>query len=178
VLANPGNVPKEALTDAQAEVDAAMAKDQTNPVNQSSLLAAQAKLANLENMAQAPRPERTYDAITLSLNKRFGMNFQGRASYTYSRLVGNYEGLYQATGAYFAPNGNNAYDTPDLYLNQRGYLPTDRPHQGKIDGYYSHEVGKGMATVGLSFQAQSGMPRNYVSSWYFGQPQNMLLPRG
>ena len=22
------------------------------------------------------------------------------------------------------------------------------------------------------------MPRNYLSSWYFGQPQNMLLPRG
>jgi len=178
VLANPGSVPPEALNEAKQEVSAAMAKNQSLPVNQSALAAAQAKLANLQGLAAAPKPERTYDALTLSINKRFSVNWQGRASYTYSRLVGNYEGLYQATGSYFAPNGGNAYDTPDLYLNQRGRLPTDRPHQARLDGYYSQPVGKGTVTLGLSFQGRSGVPRNYVSSWYFGQPQNMLLPRG
>jgi hypothetical protein len=178
VLANPGNIPQDALNDAKAEVAAAMAKDQSNPVNASATAAAQAKLANLQVLANAPKPERTYDAITLSLFKRFSANWQGRAAYTYSRLVGNYEGLYQATGSYFAPNGNNAYDTPDLYLNQRGRLPTDRPHQARLDGWYTYPVGKGAVTFGLSFQGQSGVPRNYISSWYFGQPQNMLLPRG
>jgi hypothetical protein len=47
-----------------------------------------------------------------------------------------------------------------------------------MDGYYSHQVGKGTLTFGLAFSARSGMPRNYLSSWYFGQPQQMLLPRG
>jgi hypothetical protein len=178
VLANPGNVPKEALADAKHDVDLAMAKDQMDPVNASQLAAAQGKLANLQGLAAAPKPERTYDAITLSLNKRFSHNLQGRASYTYSRLVGNYEGLYQSAGDYFAPNGDNSYDTPDLYINQRGRLPNDRPHQARLDGYYTHEVGKGAVTLGLSFSGRSGVPRNYVSSWYFGQPQNMLLPRG
>ena len=86
------------------------------------------KLTTLQALANAPKPERTYDAITLSLNKRFAKNWLARASYTYSRLIGNYEGLYQAEQNYFAPNGSNAYDTPDLYVNQNGPLPNDRPH--------------------------------------------------
>jgi hypothetical protein len=90
VLANPGNIPQEALDDAKAEVAAAEAKDQNDPVNASALAAAQSKLANLQGLATAPKPKRTYDAITVSLFKRFSANWQGRASYTWSRLVGNY----------------------------------------------------------------------------------------
>ena len=94
----------------------------------------------LQDLANAPKPERTYDAITLSVNKRFSKNWLARASYTYSRLIGNYEGLYQAEQNYFAPNGNNAYDTPDLYVNQNGPLPNDRPHLAHVDGFYSHRA--------------------------------------
>ncbi|HVR60637.1 MAG TPA: carboxypeptidase regulatory-like domain-containing protein [Polyangia bacterium] len=204
-VANPGNVPDSAISDAknevaksQADLDAAMKTDQNVPANaartavdSANLATAQQKLANLQGLQKAPKPERTYDALTLTVNKRFSQQrlsdfvaqqWRARASYTYSRLVGNYEGLYQAEGDYFAPNGSNAYDTPDLYLNQRGRLPNDHPHQGRIDGYYTltldpdgwvHNI-----TAGLGFVARSGMPRSYVSSWYFGQPQNMLLPRG
>ena len=90
-----------------------------------------------EGLAAAPKPERTYDAITVSVNKRFAKNWLTRASYTYSRLIGNYDGLYQAEQNYFAPNGNNAYDTPDLYANQNGPLPNDRPHLAHLDGFYT-----------------------------------------
>ena len=104
---------------------------------QSKATAAASKYATLQTLANAPKPERTYDAITLSAKKRFSKNWLLHASYTYSRLVGNYEGLYQVQQNYFAPNGANAYDTPDLYVNSRGPLPNDHPNQGRIDGYYA-----------------------------------------
>jgi hypothetical protein len=178
VLANPGNVPKEALDDAQHDVDTLMKTDQNDPRNASALANAQAKLATLQGLAKAPKPERTYDAISLSLNKRFSKAWFARASYTYSRLIGNYEGLYQAEQNYFAPNGNNSYDTQDLYNNSRGPLPNDHPHQGRMDGYYALPVGKGTFTFGLSFSARSGMPRNYISQLIGGNQLVFLLPRG
>ena len=77
------------------------------------------------------------------MNKRFSKNWLARASYTYSRLIGNYEGLYQQETNYIAPNGSNAYDTPELYVNQRGPLPNDRPHLFKLDGFYRHRSARG-----------------------------------
>jgi hypothetical protein len=180
VLANPGDVPSEAIADAKREVQAAMAADtaSSTPNTQSILANAQAKLQTLQDLANAPKPERTYDAISISANKRFSKSWFARASYTYSRLVGNYEGLYQTEQDYFAPNGNNAYDYPDLYVNQRGRLPNDRPHIGRVEGYYTQPVGKGRVVFGLSFLGQSGMPRNYIAALVPGYPLTQLLPRG
>jgi hypothetical protein len=181
VLANPGNVPQSAIDDAQHQVDLAQAQVNANPTDlaaQSNLAAAQGKLTSLTGLKGAPKPERTYDAITLTLAKRFSKNWFARAAYTYSRLIGNYEGLFQAEQSYFAPNGNNAYDFPELYINQNGPLPNDRPHNFHLDGFYGHDVGKGRITFGLSFLAQSGMPRNYVSALIQNQQLVMLLPRG
>jgi Carboxypeptidase regulatory-like domain/TonB-dependent Receptor Plug Domain len=178
VLANPGDVPQGAIDDAQKDVDRLKKLDQMDPVVQSALGNAEAKLGALKALQGVPKPERTYDAISLSLNKRFSKNWQARASYTYSRLVGTYEGLYQAEQNYFAPNGSNSYDVPDLNVNHRGRLPNDRPHLARLNGSYSHEVGTGQITAGLSFFAQSGMPRNYMSGVVPGQQINYLLPRG
>ena len=197
VLANPGNVPASALAEAKAYKEqtandlaarqAMMIDDDPNtPGNQDAALpglqsaanAAAVRAGTLEGLAAAPKPQRTYDAITVSLNKRFSKNWLTRASYTYSRLIGNYDGLYQAEQNYFAPNGNNAYDTPDLYSNQNGPLPNDRPHLAHLDGFYTTPVGNGFITMGLSFAARSGMPRNYVSALIPNQQLIMLLPRG
>jgi len=189
VLANPGNVPDQSIKDAQADIDARQKDlDNLNAMTapdpaavaraQSALTDAKAKKTVLLGLKEAPKPERTYDAITLSVNKRFYRNWFLRAAYTYSRTIGNYEGLYQAELNYFAPNGNNAYDTSDLYLNSKGPLPNDRPHLGRIDGYYTLQVGRGQITTGLSFMGQSGMPRNYVSALIPAQQLVFLLPRG
>jgi hypothetical protein len=189
VLANPGHVPQSAIDDAtryQKETADALAAQQAMmipndpklPALQSAADAAQARLTTLKGLASAPKPERTYDAITLSINKRFSKNWLTRAAYTYSRLIGNYEGLYQAEQNYFAPNGSNYTDTPDLYSNQNGPLPNDRPHLFHVDGFYQAPVGRGVITAGLSFAARSGMPRNYVSGLVPGQQLVMLLPRG
>ncbi len=40
-----------------------------------------------------PKPVRTYDALELTYSRRFANNWFGSASYTYSRLYGNYAGL-------------------------------------------------------------------------------------
>jgi hypothetical protein len=195
VLANPGDVPKEALQDAQNEYNtyqtaadnyaAAAAANPNDPrlAADATRLAsaaanAKAKLTTLQTLSTAPKPERTYQALSLSVNKRFSKNWMMRGSYTYSRLFGNYEGLYQNEQNYFAPNGNNAYDTPDLYVNQRGPLPNDRPHLGRIDGYYTHAVGSGSVTFALGFSARSGIPRNYVGALIPNQQLVMILPRG
>jgi hypothetical protein len=183
VLANPGNVPQSAIDSAQTQVNNAQAAVTANPMDPTAaaaLAAAQYNLGTLQTLKNAPAPERTYDAITLSLNQRFTKNWFARASYTYSRLIGNYEGLYQTETNYIAPNGNNAYDAPELYVNQHGALPNDRPHILHLDGFYSHPIGKGRLTLGLSFSARSGQPRNYIGNLEPGTGYQfvMLLPRG
>jgi hypothetical protein len=197
VLANPGAVDGQALANANAAAKAAQEQASSLAMSaaadpKNAALAAQAVSAKskadfaasqattLGVLANAPKPERTYDAISLTVAKRFSKNWFARGSYTYSRLVGNYEGLYQSENNYIAPNGSNAYDTADLYVNNRGYLPNDHPHQAKFDGYYSHPVGPGKITFGLSFFARSGMPRNYISGLTPGGLNQIvfLLPRG
>lgn len=183
VLANPGHVPDSAITAANNDIQqakTALQANQMDPVAQANLQNAQAKLSAIQQLAAAPTPERTYDAITLSLNKHFSKAWFARAAYTYSRLIGNYEGLYQNETNYIAPNGSNAYDYPDLYPNQNGPLPNDRPHLFKVDGYYTLPVGRGQFVFGTSFTARSGMPRNYMGNLLPNQPYQIvfLLPRG
>ncbi len=197
ILANPGNVPSDSLTASQNQVTKTQAVvaqrqmdlDNATPAAKaaaqlaldhatSDLSGAQSLLANLKAMQTEPKPERTYDALTLFVDKRFSKQWLVHASYTYSRLVGNYEGLYQDHQDYFAPNGGNAYDTPDLILNQKGPLPNDHPHSGRIDGYFTQPIGRGTIVFGLGFAARSGQPRNYVSNLGgYGQLVE-LLPRG
>jgi hypothetical protein len=183
VLSNPGNVPQSAIDVAQNQVNNAQAAVTANPMDPAAaaaLSAAQYNLGTLKTLKAEPTPERTYDAITLSLNQRFTKNWFARASYTYSRLIGNYEGLYQTETNYIAPNGNNFYDAPELTVNQNGPLPNDRPHILHLDGFYSHEIGRGRLTLGLSFTARSGQPRNYIGNLEPGTGYQvvMLLPRG
>ncbi len=185
VLGNPGDVPKEALSQVQNDIDAKKAiLAQTADPQQKAIYQAQlddlnTKLLNLKILGSEPKPERTYDAITLSATKRLSQRWMLSAFYTYSRLIGNYNGLYDADNGYFAPNGGNAYDTPELVLNRRGPLANDRPHSGRVDGFYQLPVGaKGSIILGGSFSAYSGVPRNYISQWVQGVQLNFLLPRG
>ena len=184
VLANPGQIPDGALNEMRDRIEAKKAEivantDSTKTAALASDLGAlQAVAANLKGLADQPKPERTYDALTLSASKRLAHNWMLRASYTYSRLIGNYNGLYDVDNNYAAPNGNNAYDYPVLVLNKNGPLANDRPHSGHVDGFYQVPVGKGVMTFGASFLAYSGIPRNYVAAVSPGQQLVFLLPRG
>jgi len=128
-----------------------------------------------------PKPKRTYDAMELSLARRFSAGWLFDASYTYSRLWGNYSGtqstdeIRPATLGYgftgnqqlaaqtYRPGGNaNRYFDLDeaLYdargkLGLYGMLPTDRPHVFKFYGAKEFKFG---TEVGGFFRASSGTP--------------------
>jgi outer membrane receptor protein involved in Fe transport len=59
-----------------------------------------------ENFKPTPKAERKYDAVEVSVDKRFAQRFALNASYTYSRLFGNYPGL--ASSDEFSVNGTES----------------------------------------------------------------------
>jgi hypothetical protein len=187
VLGNPGQVPRSAIDDTQRDIDAkqgevAAAMGGGDPALLAKLTAQlndlRTKKKNLETIAEYPKPQRTYDAITVSASKRMSRNWLLNAQYTYSRLIGNYNGLYDADISYFAPNGGTQFDTPDLVLNKKGPLANDRPHSGRVDAFGQIPAGNGTLMGGISFSAYSGIPRNHVSALYDGGQLVFLLPRG
>jgi outer membrane receptor protein involved in Fe transport len=128
-----------------------------------------------------PKPKRQYDAVEVSLQKRFSDNWFASASYVYSRLYGNYAGLansdeistpttnrssattQQQGGSIARPgsSANRAWDLDELVwdshgnLNVLGRLATDRPHVVKLYGAYTLPFG---TQVGAFFYGASGTP--------------------
>lgn len=184
VLANPGNIPDEALEKAEQEVASkqmeldAATNDMDKARLQAELGNLQARAGALEDLAKSPKPRRRYTGVTFNLAKRFSQNFMVNAQYTYARLTGNYNGLFDPDNSYAAPNGTNAYDTPELTLNRNGALANDRPHSARVMGHYQHRVGPGTILGGLVFNAYSGVPRNHIGNLGGLGQLVFLLPRG
>jgi len=132
------------------------------------------------NNFPTPKPVRNYDALEVSIMRRFSNRFFASASYTYSRLWGNYSGTAnsdeiltpttgtssgtsQQSGGSIARSGVNAtraWDLDEVMFNSHGQylfgrLPTDRPHVFKLFGNYSFPWG---TQIGAFFLAQSGIP--------------------
>lgn len=87
--------------------------------------------------------ERKYDAVEVRLDKRMTKNYYFNASYTWSRLFGNYSGLASSDeDGRTSPNVNRNFDLPIVGFTalgqpDNGLLPTDRPHSFKFYGGYS-----------------------------------------
>jgi hypothetical protein len=100
------------------------------------------------------------------------------ASYVYSRLSGNYEGLvssWSGTGNVQAnPNFNGDFDYIDVLPNGSGRLKNDRTHQLKASGTYARTHGLG---AGLVFRYASGQPLSLYGIVRPGYP-GYLVPRG
>ena len=126
------------------------------------------------------KPSRDYDALQLTVSRRFTKKFFMQASYTYSRTKGNYPGLISYDDNIVLPNNSTQYDLIELLANKVGPLPQDRPHYIKVDGYYTFDFKKaGELTVGARFRALSGAPMNALGAHYlYGSNQSFLLPRG
>jgi hypothetical protein len=137
-----------------------------------------------------PTPEavRTYDALELSVSRRFSNRWFASANYTLSRLYGNYAGLsnsdelrtpttgtsspaaQQQAGEVFREGGNanRSWDL-DEYLwdahgnvGVKGRLATDRPHVFKVYGAYEAPFG---TQFGAFFYGASGTPiSTYVNT--------------
>lgn len=108
-----------------------------------------------------PEFERTYNGVEVVLEKRLSRNWAGSASYSYSRLRGNYEGLGDADEQAFGGGAINANRYCD-YLEgcftasgrvDSGPLTLDRPHQFKLNGIYQWPFG---LSVGATFRTASG----------------------
>jgi hypothetical protein len=115
-------------------------------------------------------PRRFYRALQLTAQKRFSNQLQFIASYVYSKLEGNYDGVFQTSTTQLDPNINSAYDYRVFLDNARGYLSNDRRHTVKLDGSY---VTPFKLTVGLSAFYFTGTPLNQYG--YYNDYRNYEL---
>lgn len=108
-----------------------------------------------------PEIQRDYDAFELKFMRRLSSNWSFNASYTLSRLVGNYPGLASSDEiARVAPNVTRLFDGLVMAYQPGGdavygRLNTDRPHQFKFSGAY---VLPTHTTIGGVFRTASGIP--------------------
>jgi len=126
-----------------------------------------------------PKPERTYKALQLTANKLLAKHWFFAGSYTYSRTMGNYAGLYSADSGQLDPNLTTQYDIRRLMDNRYGPLPNDRPHNIHLDGYYQFAWRDHVLSPGLSFSGYSGTPITPLGrAPVMGPKETFILPRG
>lgn len=127
-------------------------------------------------LSQLPRPQRDYRAAEFSV-QRDGARLKLLGSYVYSRLYGNYSGMFSADVNSEVIANNFSASVPEQAKNATGRLPNDIPHMVKLAGSY---IATKRTTVGVSFTAQSGTPLNEfgtVPVQGFLRPL-CLVPRG
>jgi outer membrane receptor protein involved in Fe transport len=119
---------------------------------------------------------RYYRALEFSATKRFSNNYQFIASYVFSSLIGNYEGLFRNDNGQSDPNITSLFDLVSLLPNTYGRLPNDRPHQFKFDGSYRWPFG---LMTSASFRIQSGIPFSaLIPHPVYGNNEGFEVPRG
>lgn len=133
----------------------------------------------------APKPEREYRGVQLDVTKRFADNWSGLASYVYSKLDGNFDGLYAPfTNVGADPNISAAYDYFDFFTNgsdlsritNQGPLSNDRRHQFKVSGIYETPF---KLSVGVAAYYRTGTPvTRYGYSDIYGRYEFFLSKRG
>lgn len=130
----------------------------------------------LEEPVTFPKISRYYKALEVSLQKRYSNNWMAFTSLLYSKLEGNYEGLYSRDNAQLDPNITSKFDLPDLLIGARGWLPNDRRWQFKAYGSYIFDFG---LNSGLSFQYMTGTPVNKMGAHStYGDDERFVVPRG
>lgn len=114
-----------------------------------------------------PKAERKYDGLEFRIGKRLANNYFFNASYTYSRLFGNYSGLASSDeNGRSSPNVNRFFDIPFLGFTtngspDNGRLATDRPHVVKLNAGYNFDWNGNKVNsteFKMFFLGQSGTP--------------------
>jgi outer membrane receptor protein involved in Fe transport len=123
-----------------------------------------------------PEPVRDYEAVELTLNKRFSNNWQLFGSAVYSKNEGNYGGLFRQDNGQLDPNITSLYDLPDLLKGAFGLLPNDREYQFKLYGSYVWPI---RLTSGFYFQWLDGTPISQLGGHRtYGLDERFVTPRG
>ena len=126
-----------------------------------------------------PEAERTFDAGILAFTKTFSDNWLLQASYTLSRLEGNWEGLFRAQTGQLDPGTNSDFDLVDLTKNRSGPCGRSPPraealrrlrHPGGAAPSREHRR-EPIARV-------SGAPTTPLGGRVYGNGEVFLLPRG
>ncbi len=136
--------------------------------------------AACEGAAGAPRcfgrAQRFYRAVEFTATKRFTNHYQFIASYVYSSLTGNYEGLFRNDNGQSDPNITSLFDLQSLLDNTYGRLPNDRPHQFKFNGSYQFPF---RLMLSGNFYMQSGTPFNQlIPHPIYGNNEGFAVQRG
>ena len=119
---------------------------------------------------------RYYRGIEFSATKRFTNNYQFIASYVFSSLIGNYEGLFRNDNGQSDPNITSLFDLVSLLNGLYGRLPNDRPHVFKFNGSYRTPF---KLMLSANYFAQSGIPFNQlVPHPIYGNNEGFGVPRG
>jgi hypothetical protein len=129
----------------------------------------------------APKVKREYTGVELSARGRFRGNTQLFASYLWSRLEGNYDGVFQVSTGQLDPNINSAFDYGDFLVNADGLLSNDRTHQAKFYAAYTFPDGTTIPglNLGVSAYYSSGTPLTaYGYSFGYQNWEYYLTERG
>lgn len=108
-----------------------------------------------------PRPQRDYDALELTFQRRYSNRWALFAAYTLSRLYGNYSGLASSDeDGRTSPNVNRFFDHIENTFDRNGdlvygRLGTDRPHYFKSQLIYDLPTN---TTLGFVQRIFSGIP--------------------
>jgi outer membrane receptor protein involved in Fe transport len=122
------------------------------------------------------RARRYYRALEFSATKRFTNNYQFIASYVFSSLIGNYEGLFRNDNGQSDPNITSLFDLVSLLNGLYGRLPNDRPHVFKFNGSYRTPF---KLVLSGNYYVQSGIPFNQlVPHPIYGNNEGFGVPRG
>jgi hypothetical protein len=110
----------------------------------------------LGRLSQFPHPQRTYDALELTLQRTGPGATWYQLSYILSRTRGNFPGIYPTdwqipATSEFGP----VYVSPSQWVNSSGLLPNDRTHLFKAYGAHQFRFG---LDVGASLLIASGTP--------------------
>ena len=114
----------------------------------------------LSYTAPVRRPQRSYDGITFKVSKLAARGLFGHASYTLSRLRGDYAGRLQLEyEQYEMPGQTVEYDAAEFLANRRGLLPGDRTHVLRLYGGYRWLPTPRLGlTLGAGVNSRSGTP--------------------
>ena len=103
------------------------------------------------------KPDRSYKALELQLDRAWDGQWSFNASYTLSYSEGNAEGPVNSDTDFSDTGRTENFDDPWVNYGGRGFLPNDRRHQFKFRGSYG--LGEHWA-LGGTLTAQSGRPVN------------------
>lgn len=109
------------------------------------------------DMLKFPKLKRDYLALDFFLERPFDGTWYARVDYVWSKLKGNLEGQLNSDIGQIDVSTTLAGDYWELATNSSGYLPNDRRHQLKLNGYWQFLPEFG---VGGVFSYASGRPMN------------------